>query len=161
MNNLWVVNASPLILLGKIGQLDLLPKLAPQLVVPSDVVDEVTRGPSGDPSRDWLAGQGRAYVRPNPYPSLSVFAWDLGAGESAVLAWATAHSGFEAIIDDRAARKCATVLDIPFRGTLGVILAARRNALIPTARPLCRELLQAGLLIDIGVVEAALRLVGE
>ncbi len=34
-------------------------------------------------------------------------AWDLGAGESAVLTWARRNPGFTAILDDRAARRCA------------------------------------------------------
>ncbi|HCA96836.1 MAG TPA: DUF3368 domain-containing protein, partial [Cyanobacteria bacterium UBA9226] len=35
-----------------------------------------------------------------------VAAWDLGKGESAVLSFALKNSGFVAIIDDRAARRC-------------------------------------------------------
>lgn len=35
--NVWVVNASPLILLGKINQLHLLAKLASQVVIPHEV----------------------------------------------------------------------------------------------------------------------------
>jgi predicted nucleic acid-binding protein len=45
----WVVNASPLILLAKVGRLDLLPTLANQLVVPASVMAEVQAGPAADP----------------------------------------------------------------------------------------------------------------
>ena len=41
MSDLWVVNASPLIVLGKIGQLDLLTQLPKDIVVPSAVADEI------------------------------------------------------------------------------------------------------------------------
>jgi len=41
MTNLWVVDSSPLIVLGKAGQLELLAKLAEKLVVPAAVVREV------------------------------------------------------------------------------------------------------------------------
>jgi predicted nucleic acid-binding protein len=44
----WVVNASPLIALGRIGRLDLLAALADEVVIPEDVVSEVERGPSVD-----------------------------------------------------------------------------------------------------------------
>jgi len=88
-------------------------------------------------------------------------AWDLGVGETAVLSWALKQAEFEAILDDRAARKCALVQGIHFRGTLGVILAARRRNLVPKAKPICDDLVAAGLLIDPKLVADALRLVGE
>lgn len=40
----WVVNASPLILLGKLGRLDLLERMAPSLHVPEGVIREVSVG---------------------------------------------------------------------------------------------------------------------
>ena len=51
----------------------------------------------------------------------TIAAWDLGAGETAVLNWAFQQREFEAILDDRAARKGALVQRIPCRGTIGVI----------------------------------------
>jgi len=54
----------------------------------------------------------------------------LGAGESEVLTWARQNPGYEAILDDRAARNCAITLQIPVRGTLGVALLAKREGLI-------------------------------
>ena len=58
MSNSWVVNASPLILLAKVGQIGLLPKLAESLVVPSSVAQEIRQGPAYDPAKAWLAGAG-------------------------------------------------------------------------------------------------------
>ena len=43
----WVVNALPLILLGKTNHLGLLGALADQVVVPKAVVDEVGTKPDG------------------------------------------------------------------------------------------------------------------
>ena len=51
----WVVNASPLIVLGKLGQLPLLTRLADELVIPADVAREVAAGPDEDPCKAWLA----------------------------------------------------------------------------------------------------------
>jgi predicted nucleic acid-binding protein len=85
----------------------------------------------------------------------------LGSGETAVLNWASQRNGFEAILDDRAARKCAVIQRIPYRGTLGVILAAKKRNLIPAAKPLCDQIIKAGLLIDATVLRGALALVGE
>jgi len=66
--------------------------------------------------------------------------WDLEEGESAVLAWAYGHPGTEAIVDDLAARRCATTLDIPIRGTLGLVLTAKQKGIIPAARPILEKL---------------------
>jgi predicted nucleic acid-binding protein len=53
----WVVNASPLIILGKIGQLSLLPQLAEALVIPTAVASEVEAGRADDPAQQWLKVQ--------------------------------------------------------------------------------------------------------
>ena len=73
--SVWVVNASPLILLGKINQLPLLAKLASHVVIPHEVALEINAGPAGDPARLWLAAEGRARVAgPEPF-DLRVVAW--------------------------------------------------------------------------------------
>lgn len=51
MSDLWVVNASPLIVFGKIGQLDLLTRLAREVVVPQVVATEIIAGPENDVAR--------------------------------------------------------------------------------------------------------------
>ena len=43
----WVVNASPLILLGKTGQIGLLSALADRIAVPQAVAEEVSAGDDG------------------------------------------------------------------------------------------------------------------
>jgi hypothetical protein len=45
----WIVDASPLILLGKIHRLDLLVKLCPSFVIPTAVSLEILAGPDSDP----------------------------------------------------------------------------------------------------------------
>jgi hypothetical protein len=52
--NQWIFNASPLILLGKINRLDLIPDLNPNFAVPLQVVEEIQSGPQNDPAIRWL-----------------------------------------------------------------------------------------------------------
>lgn len=47
----------------------------------------------------------------------SVVEWDLGPGESAVIATALATPGAHAVIDDLSARKCALALGLGVMGT--------------------------------------------
>jgi predicted nucleic acid-binding protein len=88
-------------------------------------------------------------------------AWDLGPGESAVLAWAYAHVGTEAIIDDLAAHRCATTFSIPIRGTLGLVLLAKKRGRFPLARPILEGLRRDGMYLSDRTLDQALALVGE
>jgi hypothetical protein len=49
-----VINASPLILLGKIDRLAWLEPLQPNYVIPVSVKAEVLAGPAGDAARCWI-----------------------------------------------------------------------------------------------------------
>lgn len=95
-------------------------------------------------------------------PDLDVLAWDLGAGETAVLSWALANPGWIAVLDDGMARRCAHTLSVPLLGTLGIIIRARRAGLIAAAAPVFRALQAQGLRLDEAVVREALhQTVGE
>ena len=58
MSRHWVVDASPVILLAKIGRSDLLPGCAEELLIPEVVADEVRTVPEEDPARTWLNATG-------------------------------------------------------------------------------------------------------
>lgn len=161
MKNSWVVNASPLILLAKVGRVHFLLDLTETLVIPASVATEIEAGSASDPAVLWLRSEGASWVQTDLPVEPAIAAWDLGNGETAVLNWASQRPGFEAILDDRAARKCALMQRLPYRGTLGVILAAKKQGLIPAAKPICDQVVQAGLLIDQTVLQGALSLVGE
>lgn len=157
MSERWVLNASPLIVLAKIGQQHLFTQLATEVVVPWAVVAEINAGPVNDAARPWLAA--------SPLPTIpaptdpDILAWDLGSGESAVLSYAYRNQGWTAVLDDRAARRCAHALDIPLIGTLGVILRARQMNLIPAVVPVLKSLQAVGLHLDDRVLQAALQAV--
>ena len=87
MAEVWVVNASPLIVLDRLGQLDLLARLGHALVVPGGVLVEISRGPRPiAPSR--LGAFRTATVEViDPV----VAGWDLGRGESEVLTCAASE----------------------------------------------------------------------
>jgi predicted nucleic acid-binding protein len=150
-----------LLFLARGGHLDLLQLTGDRLLVPTPVALEIRRRGSEDvtvrvlDATPWLE-----IVDPPPVPSV-IHAWDLGPGESAVLAWARAHPGCKAIIDDLVARRCAATLGVPVRGTLGLVLLAKKRGRIPLARPVLEALRQAGMYLSDRVVNGALALVGE
>ncbi len=119
MNRRWVVNASPLIVLAKISQIHLLSELSGDIIVPNGVVAEINVAPDDDPAKLWMVNEGARWIRDVEQVDPVIAAWDLGLGESHVLTWAYQHLGYQAILDDRAAKTAALALRIPVRGTLG------------------------------------------
>ena len=111
MSRKWVVNASPLILLTKVSHISLLQELCNELVIPGGVAKEILTGPANDLTRIWLNEKGSPLIRDLEQVDPVVAGWDLGLGESQVISWAYKNPGFEAILDDRAARKCALSLE--------------------------------------------------
>jgi predicted nucleic acid-binding protein len=95
-----------------------------------------------------------------PVPSL-IQSWDLGPGESAVLSWGYADGGTEVIIDDLMGRRCAKALQIPVRGTLGVVLLAKQRGVISSARPILETLKRSGMYLSDNVINEALKMVNE
>lgn len=156
-----MANASPIIFLARGGYLDFQQVTSNRVLVPMPVALEIRRRGSEDVTARALdATPWLEVVDPPPVPSV-IHAWDLGPGESAVLAWARAHPGCEAIIDDLAARRCAATLGVPVRGTLGLVLLAKKRGRIPLARPVLLALRQAGMYLSDRIVNDAFAIVDE
>lgn len=156
-----VVNASPLIFLSRAGLLDLLQILSLEIIVPEIVAAEIQIRGKIDPTAQALASTPWLLVTQTPAVPAQVQAWGLGPGESSVLAWAHAHPGTEAIIDDLAGRRCAAAFNIPVRGTLGLVLIAKQRGRVPSARSLLEQLRQGGMYLSDHVMNEALARVGE
>jgi predicted nucleic acid-binding protein len=159
--SLWVVNASPIILLTKVHLFDVLRHLGPPLVVPEAVVKEIQRRGSSDPAVQALAqALWIPTVDPGPLPP-GVATLNLGSGESAVLAAALGHPGAGVIIDDQAARNTAAKLGIPFQGRLALVLFAMLQGLVAAARPVIEQLRHEGMYLSDKIMNQALAQVGE
>jgi predicted nucleic acid-binding protein len=156
-----VVNSSPLIFLTRGGLLDLLQLVAPEIIVPSAVANEILRRGSSDPAARAIATVSWLRVLKTPEVPPSIQAWDLGPGESAVLSWCVARPGTEAIVDDLGARRCAQAIHIPVRGTLGLVLLGKQRGRLTSARPVLEALRGIGMYLSDSVMNRALQMVGE
>lgn len=157
----WVLNASPLIVLTNAGQEKLLFELADEMVVPEAVVTEIKAGRKDDKARQLLAAGRFEVVRLSAIPP-EIIAWDLGAGETEVLAHAHLTPGWTAVIDDGAARRCARSFLIPHQGTLAIVLQAKKQGIIPSAAEVIHTLRSQGFRLDDSVIAKALsEAVGE
>jgi predicted nucleic acid-binding protein len=159
--NPLVVNASPIIVLAKAGLLDIMRILGDPILVPAAVVQEIQQASPNDPA---VRALGQAtwiqVINPGVVPGI-LQPFGLDPGEEAVLTWALANPGAEALLDDQAARRCANALGVPHRGCLGLVIVAKQQGIIKAARPVIENLRQVGLRLTNRIMNQALTMVGE
>lgn len=160
MSEAWVTNASPVILFARIGRLDLLERLAPHIIVPNAVLDEVRAGQEKDATATFALDWAESRRVPDVAVPASVEHWNLGLGESQVIAHGLVGSRW-VVLDDRAGRRCATAHGVSVIGTLGVVLRSKQHGVIDEVKPWTTKLMSAGMFIDQGLLDQVLASVGE
>jgi predicted nucleic acid-binding protein len=160
VSEIWVANASPIIVLAKIARADLLTNLSRELLIPQAVVDEIVAGPSDDPARQLIENGWGTRSIPQTVPS-NLLEWGLGPGETSVLAVAQERTGAIAVLDDAVARTCAKAIGVPVIGSLGIIVRAKNQGLLTSASDATRALRNVGLYLDDDVLRRVLQSVGE
>jgi predicted nucleic acid-binding protein len=156
----WVINASPVILLAKVGLMDSIPALAETFVIPQPVVDEIS-SVHNDAAALWLNGAGKQFVRPAVTELTGLAGSEIGAGERSVISWAVANPGFIAVLDDREARNIAQRLGVRILGTVGVVLRLKKAGLISEVKTHLTRIRTAGGYISDELFREALRTAGE
>lgn len=92
-------------------------------------------------------------------PEIAV--WNLGAGESEVLALTQRRLRHRALLDDAAGRACARTLGIRILGTGGLLILARRRGLIRSVSVALRSLRDAGLWLSPDIEHMLIQQAGE
>jgi predicted nucleic acid-binding protein len=156
-----IVNASPLILLSKVGHLDLLQVEVDEVIVPDLVITEIRAYGATDLTVHAIKEATWLQLAHAPRVPAAIASWDLGDGESSVLALALGESGVKVVLDDLPARRRAAQLGLTVRGTLGIVVLARQHGVIPAARPVFEELRQCGMYLTDEFAERMLAIVGE
>ena len=134
--------------------------LSARLVVPDGVYQEIIRYKHPDPAIDWLKPQTSVICEPVEVPTV-ISDWNLGKGETEVIAFALQNRDFTAILDDRAAKNCAEVFKIDVCGTIAVIIKAKQSGLAPEIKPLLEALRSTGFRISEDIFTTALKVAGE
>lgn len=120
-----VVNATPLISLAVLGRLPLLKEIFGEVIVPRTVYREVVQSGAGKPGADALAeANWLKVVAVDVSITIEPLLLGLDVGELEVLLLARQIEADWVIIDERLARRVAFALDLPVKGTLGILLAA-------------------------------------
>lgn len=140
-----VINASPFILLSKCGLIELLPRLFPKILMPKSVSEEISRG--SDIASERMRKFEKTWLDRVPVSiAKEVEFWNLGDGETEVLSLVLENKiNHLALVDDRAARRCAETLGIKTLGTAGLLIVAKKRNLILRVKPDLEKLESAGL----------------
>lgn len=135
-----ISDTSPLQYLHQLRVLHLLPQLAGKVVIPPAVREELLAGTNlgidlPDLQQfDWIV------VRPPLSRPTVPHIHDLGPGETEVLMLGLEATQSTLLLDDALARKVAESLELPFTGTLGVLLSLKELDLVPAILPLLDRL---------------------
>lgn len=135
-----VSDTSPLRALGHLSLLDLLRVLYGQILLPPAVEQELQYPPPGLPVVQVAQLPFVRIQAPQNRGQVLQFLQSLDAGESEALALALEVQAVVLLIDEKAGRMKAKQLGVRSIGTLGVLLEAKQNGLIPAVRPLMDRL---------------------
>lgn len=156
-----VSDASPLIALASVGELELLRKLFVEVLIPEAVRSEVLQadrpGAADVTGADWIR------TRSAPDDSfLQVLQAELDAGEAEAIALAFAIGADILLLDERSARNLALSMGFTVVGVAGVLLRAKAEGLLPLIRPVLDRMRSLGRFrISNRLYEDTLRNAGE
>ena len=152
MASVRIVNASPLILLGKIRRLEFLFVSKPNVIVPETTFGEVASTRLATDLPGWHRGLPPLAVEADVPVPREIIRYALDPGESMVLALAlhrrASEDDVEVVLDDRKGKRVAQALGLDVVGTAGLIIRAKAEGLMPASErvgDVVDQLVRAGL----------------
>jgi uncharacterized protein len=151
-----VSDTSPILNLGLVGHLALLPSLFPLILVPTPVAAELARyGVGIEPT--WMQ-----VVDPMHAAEVQALQQYLDPGESATIVVADEHAAGLVLMDELAGRRIAAARGLKTMGVLGILAEAKRKGLLAECRPLVDRLMaEAGFWIGAPLRARYLESLGE
>lgn len=151
MPKVVISDTSTLILLHKIGKLNLLKAVYHELVTTPEVKEEF-----GETLPQWIE-----IKTPSDKKYQTFLQTQVDLGEASAIALATDYADALLLLDDLKARKLATKLNFKVSGTLGVIHRAKQLGVIDKVKPLVEKLLATNFRIADNIIREILRLNNE
>ncbi len=157
-----VADTSPLLFLHVAGLLPLLPQLHGPVLVPQVVVNEIHDGLEvGKPGPVFQSIPGYNIMSDRD-DDLALLPFSLDPGERAALTLAMLMPKQALVlIDERRGRRAAEALALRHIGTLGIILALKRAALITLVGPALERIAGAGARLDPALLALVRERAGE
>ena len=155
-----ISDASTLIGLARIGQLNLLRKLYSQIIIPQAVFEEVSKEKKAGSEKISKA----SYIKIEKVKdeiAIKFLLGNLGRGESEVLVLAKEKQADLILIDEKKARKMARRAGFKVMGILGLLLVSKRNGFISNIKAFIDELNKQGFRLSNRVIKKILKEAGE
>lgn len=158
-----ISDASPLINLAAVDQLNLLEQLYREIIIPKAVYNELVEKGAGQPLADefgdidWI--KSRQVENSNLAEALKL---ELDDGEAEAIALAVEIKASLLLIDERKGRSIADNFDLQYVGIIGVLIEAKAAKLIPAVKPILDALIRkAGFWISKPLYQRILSLIDE
>lgn len=132
MRRTIISDTSCLIVLSKIGEIELLKKVYEHIVTTTDIAAEF-----GEALPDWIN-----VLLVNDLLRQQLLEMQIDKGESSAIALALETNESTLILDDYKARKVANQLGLHFTGTIGVIIKAKLCGKIESIKPILLKIKQ-------------------
>ena len=145
-----VIDSTCLIALERIDKLPLIPQIFPSILVPPGVQSEF-----GTPF-NWLTIQPVKNIK-----VVEALKTQVDDGEAQAIALALELENVLLILDDKKARRVAQQLGLKVIGTIGVLISAKRQGVIPAIAPLLTALEKVNFRLTPALHYEALRLCDE
>ena len=130
MPKIIISDTSCLIILNKIGELELLQKVYGQIITTPEIATEY-----GELLPGWI----KIMAVTDKFRQ-QILEMQIDKGESSAIALALETPNSTIILDDYKARKIAEQLGITYTGTIGVIIKAKLNGIIPSIIPVLKKI---------------------
>jgi len=151
MHRIIICNTSCFIILSKIGELDILQKLYGEIITTPDIAEEF-----GEILPDWVNIKSAESQN-----TQRILETQIDKGESSAIALALEMANSTLILDDFKARKIAQNLVLVFTGTIGIIVKAKLNGVIPSIKPFLEKIKATDFRISFEIEIQALKEAGE
>lgn len=132
MHKIIISDTSCFIILSNIGELHLLQKLYSKITTTIEIATEF-----GEPLPEWVE-----ILSVKSKDTQRLLEMQIDKGESSAIALALEISDSLLILDDIKARKVATQLGLSITGTLGIIIKAKLEGIIPSVIPILNKIKQ-------------------
>jgi len=157
-----ISDASPLINLARVEQLDLLAAFYGQVIIPQAVYDEVVvRGQGREGSAEVQNASWIDVDDPQDDLAVQALAAELGMGEASAIILAQERRATLLLPDEIRGRRVAQQLGLKVCGTLGILARAKREGRISSLRSVLTLLRTRGTWIGEELCEQVLHLAGE
>ena len=147
MPEVVIADTSCLIILSNINELDLLQRLYGGIITTPDIATEFAEA-----LPNWIKIQS-----PADQQKQQILQLQIDKGEASAIALALEIPGSIIILDDLQARKLAEQLGIKITGTLGLIVKAKLNGIIPSIKPILNKIKQTDFRISAALEEIILK----